>query len=87
MKIVPYQNIAQRWKLSSYITIKILKISFRNCVSSLLSTHYKTFPLKANLIWPKPRAFNPALKSIETPKFYRGEAYYNQKLSNYVGNK
>ena len=35
------QNIAYLWKLFSYITIRILKISFRNCVSSLLSTHYK----------------------------------------------
>ena len=25
------------------ITIRILKVPFRNCVSSLLSTHYRTF--------------------------------------------
>ena len=39
----PRQNIAQLWKLFSYITIMIFKISFRNCVSSLLSPHYRTF--------------------------------------------
>ena len=39
----PRRNIAQFWKLFSYITIRILKISFRNCVSSLLITHYRTF--------------------------------------------
>ena len=39
----PCRNIAQLWKLFSYITIGILLISFRNCVSSLLSTHYRKF--------------------------------------------
>ena len=37
------RNIAQLWKLFLYITIRILKSSSRNCVSSLLSTHYKAF--------------------------------------------
>jgi hypothetical protein len=37
------RNIAQLWKLFSYITIRILKISFRNCVSSSLCKHYMTF--------------------------------------------
>ena len=37
------RNIAQHWKLLLYITIRILKISFMNCVSSLLSTHYRAF--------------------------------------------
>ena len=35
-----FTNNGQLWKLFSYITIRILKISFRNCVSSLLSTHF-----------------------------------------------
>ena len=39
----PQQNIAQLWKLFSYIKIRILKIIFRNCVYSILSAHYKTF--------------------------------------------
>ena len=39
----PRRNIAQLWKLFSYITIMILKISFRNSLSSLLSSHYMTF--------------------------------------------
>ena len=54
-----------------YITIRIFRISFRNCVSSLLRTHYRTLFLQAHSIWPKPRAFNPAKKSKGTPKFYR----------------
>ena len=33
----PLRNIAQLWKLFSYITIRILKISL------LLSTHFKAF--------------------------------------------
>ena len=38
--------------------------------------HYKVriiwfFFLQAHSIWPNPRAFNPAQKSIEIPKFYR----------------
>ena len=36
----PSRDIAQLWKLFSYITIRILKISFRNSVSSLISKHY-----------------------------------------------
>jgi hypothetical protein len=66
----PRRNIAQLLKLFSYITIRILKISFRNCVSSLLSTHYRTFFLQAHSIWPKSRAFNPTQKLIGTTKFY-----------------
>ena len=62
-------NIVQLWKLFSYITIRIFKISFRNCVSSLISMHYKTFLLQAHLIWLKPRAFNPAQKSISSFQF------------------
>jgi hypothetical protein len=46
-----------------------LKISFRNCVSSLLSTHYRAFLFKVPFVLAKPRAFNPAQKSIGTPKF------------------
>ena len=57
-------SIAQLWKLFLYITNRILKISFRNCVSSLLSTHYMAFLLQAHSIWQKPRAFN----STQTPK-------------------
>jgi hypothetical protein len=41
-------NSTQLWKLIPYIKIKILEISFRNCVSSLLSTHYSVFFLKAH---------------------------------------
>ena len=37
------RNIAQLWKLISYDTIRILKISFRNCVTSSLSTHFIAF--------------------------------------------
>ena len=36
-------NIAQLWKLFSYITIRNLKISYRNCASSSLCTHFRTF--------------------------------------------
>ena len=39
----PHWNFAQLWKLFSYITIRILKISFKNCVSSLLSMNYNSF--------------------------------------------
>ena len=39
----PRRNITQPLKLFSYITLKILKISFKNYVSSLLSTHYRTY--------------------------------------------
>ena len=33
-------NITQLWKLFSYNSVRILKISFWNCVSSLLSTSF-----------------------------------------------
>ena len=39
----PHPNITQLWKLYSYITIRNFSISYRNCVSSLLSAHYSTF--------------------------------------------
>ena len=63
------QNIAQLWKLFSYITIRILKISFRNCVSSLQSTHYRAFLFIGPFDLTK--AFNTAQKSIGTPKLCR----------------
>ena len=44
------------------ITIRILKISFRNCVSSSLSSTIGLFFLQAH--------FNPNQKFIGTPKFY-----------------
>ena len=57
----PRRNIAQLWKLFSYITIRILNLSSRNCVSSLLSTHYRTFLFtdfdftKAQSLWSRPK--------------------------------
>ena len=50
-------------EINLYITIRILEISFRNSVSSLLSTHYR--PIRFI------QTFNPAQKSIGTPKVYR----------------
>ena len=69
-------NIAQLWKLFSYITIRIMKIPLSNCVSSLLSTHYSVFPFTAPLDFANAHgAFDQAQKSIWTPfpLFYRGE--------------
>ena len=70
------RNIAQLWTLIYYITIWIFKISFRECVSSLLSTHYRTFIFTGPLDLSK--AHNPAQKSIGTPKFYRDMSQINQ---------
>ena len=69
LKMVPRRNIAQLLKLFSYITIGSLKISFRNCVSTLLSTHCKTFVFTGP--FDLTRAFNSAQKTIGTTKFYR----------------
>ena len=64
----PRRNIAQLWKLFSYLTIMILKISFRNCVSSLLSPHYKTFLFTGPFDLNKAQSLynNPAQKLIGT---------------------
>ena len=40
-----YWNIALLCKLFSFFTFRILEIYFKNCVSSLLSTHYNVFLL------------------------------------------
>ena len=64
-----FRNTAQLWKLFSYITIRILKLSCRNCVSSLQSTHYRTFLFTGQ--FDLTRALNLAQKSIGTPIFYR----------------
>ena len=53
-----------------YITIRIFKISIRNCVSSFLSTHYRTFLFTGQFDLTKAQSLNPAQKSIGTPKFY-----------------
>ena len=63
-----YWNIAQLWKSFSCITIRLLKFFFLKCLS--LRT-IGLFFLTAHSIWPKTSAFNPAQKSIGTPKFYR----------------
>ena len=55
----PRQNIARLWKLFSYTTIRILKISPRNRVS-LPSTHYRAFLLTGPFDLTKAIAFNPA---------------------------
>ena len=51
-------NIAQLWKSYFLHYNWDFEISFRRCVSSLLSTHYNAFLLQAPSISPKPRAFN-----------------------------
>ena len=66
----PRRNIAQLWKLFSYITIRIWKF-----LSGILFLHYWVhtiglFLLQAHSILPKPRAFNPAQKWKGTRKFY-----------------
>ena len=67
-------NIAQLWKLFSYISGRILKISFWNCDSSLLRMHFAPFCFyRSSRFSQKNRAFNScfnsAQKSISTSKF------------------
>ena len=45
LKMCRHSNIAHLWKLFLYISWRILKVSFWNYVSSLLSTHFTPFYL------------------------------------------
>ena len=61
--MAPFEILLNFGNYSNVEQYLILKISFRNCVSSLLSTHYTTF------IFTGPFDL-AAQKTIGTPKFY-----------------
>ena len=72
LKMVP---VVKLLNLKLFLFIPILKISSRNCVSSLLSAHYRTFLFTGQFDLTKTQ------KSRGTHKFYRVSlSYLNNKI-------